>query len=100
MCNNWICWTQSEGLERGILTGQMPEQNVEATLLEFRKEALEYLNKTNAECVIYATKEYGEAGKLNQMRFYTRLARTDEELKNLTDLIDGEIYAVHRGDNV
>ena len=98
MCNNWIRWTQSDGLERVILTGQMPEQNVEVTLTEFRKEALEYLNKTNAEHVIYATKEYGEDGKLNQMRFYTRLARTDEELKNLTDLIDGEVLVVHRRD--
>ena len=98
MSNNWIRWTQSDGLERGILTGQMPEQNVEDTLAEFRKEAIEYLNKTNAEHVIYATRECGEDGTLNQMRFYTRLARTDEELKNLTDLIDGEIYAVHRRD--
>ena len=100
MSNNWIRWTQSDGLDRGLLTGQMPEENIEATLLEFRKEALEHLNKTDAEHVVYATKEYGEDGKLNQIRFYTRLIRTDEELKNLTDLIDGEIYVVHRGDNI
>ena len=76
----------------------MPEENLSNTLSEFKKEAEEYLKKSEAEHVIYATKEYGEDGELNQLRFYTRLAKTDEEFKNLTDLIDGEILAVHRRD--
>ena len=36
--------------------------------------------------------------KLKSILFYTRVAKTDEELKNLTDLIDGEILVVHRRD--
>lgn len=96
--NKWIRWTQSDGLERGLLSGQMPEENLNNALNEFRKEAEEYLKVSEAEHVVYATKEYAEDGTLTDVRFYTRVAKTDEELKNLTDLIDGEILAVHRRD--
>lgn len=96
--NNWIRWTQSDGLERGLLSGQMPEENLSNALNEFRKEAEEYLKISGAEHVVYATKEYAEDGTLTDVRFYTRVAKTDEELKNLTDLIDGEILVVHRRD--
>ena len=96
--NNWIRWTQSDGLERGLLSGQMPEENLGNALSEFRKEAEEYLKISGAEHVVYATKEYAEDGSLTDVRFYTRVAKTDEELKNLTDLIDGEILAIHRRD--
>lgn len=96
--NRWIRWTQSDGLERGLLTGQMSEENLSNTLNEFRKEAEEYLKISGAEHVVYATKEYAEDGSLTDVRFYTRVAKTDEELKNLTDLIDGEILVVHRRD--
>lgn len=96
--NNWIRWTQSDGLERGLLSGQMPKENLSNALNEFRKEAEEYLKVSGAEHVVYATKEYAEDGTLTDVRFYTRVAKTDEELKNLTDLIDGEILVVHRRD--
>ena len=96
--NNWIRWTQSDGLERGLLSGQMPEENLSNALSEFKKEAEEYLKISGAEHVVYATKEYAEDGSLTDVRFYTRVAKTDEELKNLTDLIDGEILVVHRRD--
>lgn len=96
--NSWIRWTQSDGLERGLLSGQMPEENLDSALNEFRKEAKEYLKVSGAEHVVYATKEYAEDGSLTDVRFYTRVAKTDEELKNLTDLIDGEILVVHRRD--
>lgn len=96
--NNWIRWTQSDGLERGLLSGQMPEENLSNALSEFKKEAEEYLKISGAEHVVYATKEYAEDGTLTDVRFYTRVAKTDEELKNLTDLIDGEILVVHRRD--
>ena len=96
--NKWIRWTQSDGLERGLLSGQMPEENLSNTLNEFRKEAEEYLKVSGAEHVVYATKEYAEDGSLTDVRFYTRVAKTDEELKNLKDLIDGEILVVHRRD--
>lgn len=96
--NGWIRWTQSDGLERGLLSGQMPEENLNSALNEFRKEAEEYLKVSGAEHVVYATKEYAEDGSLTDVRFYTRVAKTDEELKNLTDLIDGEILVVHRRD--
>lgn len=96
--NNWIRWTQSDGLERGLLSGQMPKENLNNTLNEFRKEAEEYLKVSGAEHVVYATKEYAEDGTLTDVRFYTRVAKTDEELKNLTDLIDDEILVVHRRD--
>lgn len=96
--NGWIRWTQSDGLERGLLSGQMPEENLNSTLNEFRKEAEEYLKVSGAEHAVYATKEYAEDGSLTDVRFYTRVAKTDEELKNLTDLIDGEILVVHRRD--
>lgn len=97
--NNWIRWTQSDGLERGLLSGQMPEENLSNALSEFKKEAEEYLKVSGAEHVVYATKEYAEDGTLTDVRFYTRVAKTDEELKNLTDLIDGEILVVHRRDS-
>lgn len=96
--NKWIRWTQSDGLERGLLSGQMPEENLSNALSEFKKEAEEYLKISGAEHVVYATKEYAEDGSLTDVRFYTRVAKTDEELKNLTDLIDGEILVVHRRD--
>ena len=96
--NNWIRWTQSDGLERGLLSGQMPKENLSNALNEFRKEAEEYLKVSGVEHVVYATKEYAEDGTLTDVRFYTRVAKTDEELKNLTDLIDGEILVVHRRD--
>jgi hypothetical protein len=96
--NKWIRWTQSDGLERGLLTGQMPEENLNNALSEFKKEAEEYLKISGAEHVVYATKEHAEDGTLTDVRFYTRVAKTDEELKNLTDLINGEILAVHRRD--
>lgn len=96
--NNWIRWTQSDGLERGLLSGQMPKENLNHALNEFKKEAEEYLKVSGAEHVVYATKEYAEDGTLTDVRFYTRVAKTDEELKNLTDLIDGEILVVHRRD--
>lgn len=96
--NGWIRWTQSDGLERGLLSGQMPEENLNSALNEFRKEAEEYLKVSGAEHAVYATKEYAEDGSLTDVRFYTRVAKTDEELKNLTDLIDGEILVVHRRD--
>jgi len=96
--NNYIRWTQSDGLERGLLSGQMPKENLSNALNEFRKEAEEYLKVSGAEHVVYATKEYAEDGTLTDVRFYTRVAKTDEELKNLTDLIDGEILVVHRRD--
>lgn len=96
--NNWIRWTQSDGLERGLLSGQMPKENLSNALNEFRKEAEEYLKVSGAEHVVYATKEYAEDGSLTDVRFYTRLAKTNEELKNLIDLIDGEILVVHRRD--
>ncbi len=96
--NKWIRWTQSDGLERGLLSGQMPEENLSNALNEFKKEAEEYLKISGAEHVVYATKEYAEDGTLTDVRFYTRVAKTDEELKNLTDLIDGEILVVHRRD--
>lgn len=96
--NGWIRWTQSDGLERGLLSGQMPEENLNSALNEFRKEAEEYLKVSGAEHAVYATKEYAEDGTLTDVRFYTRVAKTDEELKNLTDLIDGEILVVHRRD--
>lgn len=96
--NNWIRWTQSDGLERGLLSGQMPEENLANALNEFRKEAEEYLKVSGAEHAVYATKEYAEDGSLTDVRFYTRAAKTDEELKNLIDLIDGEILVVHRRD--
>lgn len=96
--NNWIRWTQSDGLERGLLSGQMPKENLSSALNEFRKEAEEYLKVSGAEHVVYATKEYAEDGSLTDVRFYTRVAKTDEELKNLTDLINGEILVVHRRD--
>lgn len=96
--NKWIRWTQSDGLERGLLSGQMPEENLSNALSEFKKEAEEYLKISGAEHVVYATKEYAEDGSLTDVRFYTRVAKTDEELKNFTDLIDGEILVVHRRD--
>ena len=96
--NKWIRWTQSDGLERGLLSGQMPEENLNNALNEFKKEAEEYLKISGAKHVVYATKEYAEDGSLTDVRFYTRVAKTDEELKNLTDLIDGEILVVHRRD--
>ena len=96
--NKWIRWTQSDGLERGLLSGQMPEENLSNALSEFKKEAEEYLKISGAEHIVYATKEYAEDGTLTDVRFYTRVAKTDEELKNLTDLIDGEILVVHRRD--
>ena len=96
--NKWIRWTQSDGLERGLLSGQMPEENLSNALNEFKKEAEEYLKISGAEHAVYATKEYAEDGTLTDVRFYTRVAKTDEELKNLTDLIDGEILVVHRRD--
>ena len=96
--NGWIRWTQSDGLERGLLSGQMPKENLSNALNEFKKEAKEYLKVSGAEHVVYATKEYAEDGTLIDVRFYTRVAKTDEELKNLTDLIDGEILVVHRRD--
>ena len=37
--NKWIRWTQSDGLERGLLSGQMPEENLSNALSEFKKEA-------------------------------------------------------------
>ena len=76
----------------------MPKENLNNALNEFRKEAEEYLKVSGAEHVVYATKEYAEDGTLTDVRFYTRVAKTDEELKNLTDLIDGEILVVHRRD--
>ena len=94
--NNYIRWTQSDGEYKGILSGQMPIKYLESYLAEFRKEAEEHLKKSGAEHVVYATKEYAEDGSLTDIRFYTRVTKTDEELKNLADLIDGEILAVHR----
>lgn len=94
--NGFIRWTQSDGLTRGLITGQMPERNLNDELKHFRTEAEEYLKTSGAEHVIYATKEYAEDGSLSDVRFYTRVAKTDEELKNLTDLINGEILVVHR----
>ena len=76
----------------------MPEENLSNTLSEFKKEAEEYLKISGAEHVVYATKEYAEDGSLTDVRFYTCVAKTDEELKNLIDLINGEILAVHRRD--
>lgn len=96
--NNWIRWTQSDGLNRGIISGQMPIHNLPDELNHFRKEAEEYLKISGAEHVVYATREYAEDGSLTDVRFYTRVVKTDEELKNLIDLIDGEILAVHRRD--
>ena len=96
--NKWIRWTQSDGLERGLLSGQMPEENLSNALSEFKKEAEEYLKISGAEYAVYATKEYAEDGSLTDVRFYTRVAKTNDELKNLTDLINGEILVVHRRD--
>ena len=67
--NNWIRFTQSDGLNRGIITGQMPIRNLPDELNHFRKEAEEYLKISGAEHVVYATREYAEDFK-KELRNY------------------------------
>ena len=95
MSNNWIRWTQSDDLSLGLDRGQMPLENVKTTMNKFKDLALKYIDETNADCVIYAKEEYDKNYALEHIRFYTRTARTNEELKNLKAVLRNSNTKLH-----
>lgn len=64
----------------------------------YREFALEILELTGADHVMYSHSEYDDDGKLSVIRFYSGLAYTDEEFHKWTSKLEGDyaIGAVHK----
>ena len=90
----WIKWSRSD--EFVTERGEMPIENINNCLADFKNAAQEYQKRTNADHVIYAAEEYDDNGNLSMIRFYQNLGMDDKTFEDRTSLYKGKVYAIHK----
>lgn len=90
----WIKWSRSD--EFVTERGEMPIENINDCLTDFRNAAQEYQKRTNADHVIYAAEEYDDNGNLSMIRFYQNFGMDDKTFEDRTSLYKGKVYAIHK----
>lgn len=88
----WQRWSE-EGL---LQFGQMPLKNVQSNLDVFRQKALEILEETGADHVLYAVKHYNEDDELDMVKFYLEPMDDERYDRDVASASGVVVYAVHK----
>lgn len=95
MTKQYISWQRwsADGL---LQYGQMSRKNVQSNLDIFRRKALEILQQTGADHVLYAVKHYNEDDELNLVKFYLEPMDDERYDRDVASASGVVVYAVHK----
>ncbi len=91
----WLRWQRwsKNGMSQ---FGQMPLKNLKWNLEGFRQKALEILEQTGADHVLYAVKVYDEKDELDLVKFYMEPMDNESYERDMASVSGVVVYAVHK----
>lgn len=93
--DRWIKWYQYG--DTGLINfGQMPVSSASKELQKFEREAVELLNKSGADHVVYGLRICAGDGELGCVKFYMKMMSDEDFQNDVATLRNCVVYAVHK----
>ena len=89
----WSQWSPQWGMVR---SGVAPLDKLMERMTELGREAAKCLAQQDKPHACYGRKLYNEAGDLVEVRFYSNVYWTDEQMEESTKYRDSYYYVVHK----